>query len=223
MHDVEDPLSTMPNYISNFKECIGCMKSLPAAVFQKDASYRDGHRDLCSICEASPRMSTAEHTARLREMNFNSHAVKKQRWAYQDDYRDDEARDINHMHHSELIHRLKKLIPDLYVTEGRLIGDLAFFRTFPCPQPDLNNRDFQYLFYCPEGNMPEYSTYLFDDRDIPQREEKRGWRTILLRLIFCGLLTEEACNQEFGAPSGPASVVWRRELWQFRNKQKATE
>jgi|SRR5581483_554704 len=201
------------------KECIGCYRIFPYQMFKPDSSYRDGRRDLCELCANSPRLSTEEHTHRLREMTFNSEAVKRQRWDHQDELRDDAARRGREMWHTDFLSAVQKLVPDLYITEGRIIGDLAIFRTYGQPQPHLEGRDFEYLMFCPTGLIPEFSIYEFDTvRDIPIREKQRGWRTVLLRLIKAGLLTETVAHKHFGEAVGPGSERYNRLLWEFRNR-----
>lgn len=227
MHDIHDPANTVSQEVVESsdllgKECIGCVRILPYAYFDRDSSYRDGRKDLCTDCASAPRLSTEEHTARLRETNNNSEAVKRQRWEHQDDYRDDRARVGRVRPSGEFLSKIKALVPELYITDGRIIGDVAIFRTYPKPQERLGGRDFEYLFYCPTGLLPEYSLYEFETtRDIPVREKLRGWRTVLLRLIKSGLLTEGQCDREFGVALGPASHVWYRRLYEHRNKTKA--
>src|SRR5208283_2210636 len=109
------------------------------------------------------------------------------------------------------------LVPSLYIVDGRIEGDLAVFQTYGQPQPDLEGRTFRYLFYIPTGMLPEYSLYEFSERDVPIREQKRGWRTVLLRLIKSGLLTEDTCREVFGEAVGEASTVWHRTLHQYRS------
>lgn len=223
MHNLQDPANILDSEVAFSKDLIGkecctCLRIFPYINFKKDSSYRDGHVDQCDVCRTAPRMSTAEHTARLKEQNYSSEAVKKQRFVNQEDYEDDLARQGKWMHSGELILRIKKLVPDLVVRDGNFIGDLAVFMTYPCSQPDLDGRDFKYLFYIPIGWMPEASLIEFDDRDVPVREKKRGWRTPLLRLIKAGFLTEEDCEAEFGKPTPGADAVWNRELWQYRNR-----
>lgn len=223
MHEINDPANIVSREVveSNEllgKECIGCVRILPYAFFDRDSTYRDGRRDLCTNCQSSPRLSTDEHTARLREVNNSSEAVKRQRWAHQDDYRDDRARVGRVLASGDFLAKVRKLVPSLFITDGRIVGDVAIFRIYPRPQPHLEGRDFEYLFYCPTGLLPEYSIYEFETtRDIPVREKQRGWRTVLLRLIKSGLLTEEVCDREFGRADGPASTVWYRRLYEHRN------
>lgn len=202
------------------KECIGCLRVLPFNRFQRDASCRDGCRDLCDYCASVPRLSIDEHTSRLREMTNNSEAVKAQRMARQEEYKNDAARIGRMMHHSDLVTVLRQLIPSLYITDGNIVGDLAVFQTYGSPQPDLEGRTFRYLFYIPTGYLPEYSLYEFNDRDTPTRESQRGWRTVLLRLIKSGLLTEETVNHVFGAATGPASTIYNSTLYDFRNRRE---
>ena len=83
----------------------------------------------------------------------------------------------------------------------------------------------QYLFAYEAGIMPEYSilrrisldrwdgkTTHIDRKDLgrdlkpgtkrldlPWREEVRGWRTVLVRLIQCGILTVEQVERTFGS------------------------
>lgn len=214
---IERALVESPDLLG--KECIGCLRVLPFNHFQRDASCRDGRRDLCDRCASVPRLSVAEHTARLREMTNNSEAVKRQRLPNQEEYKNDLARIGRLMHHTDLIHVLSQLVPSLYITDGNIQGDLAVFRTYGVPQPHLEGRTFEYLFYIPTGYLPEFSLYEFNERDIPQREKQRGWRTVLLRLIKSGLLTEESVNHVFGPATGPGSTIYNSTLYDFRNRR----
>jgi len=164
-------------------------------------------------------MSTAEHTSRLREKNLNSEAIKRQKWEDQDELHNDAARVGRPMRHSDLLSVVTRLVPNLYITEGREQGWLAIYRTYPGPQTKLEGRDFEYLFAMETGVLPEFSQYSFDPvTDVPIRESRRGWRTVLLRLIRAGLLNESTCDKVFGRPEGGPSDRWRRELQKYRNR-----
>jgi hypothetical protein len=164
----------------------------------------------------------SEHTHRLKEMNFNSHAVRKQRFANQLDYMDDEARDVNRMHSSEFIRRLYNIISSekLFLTDGNFIGDISVYRISGVPRPDFEGprSDFKYLWYIPKGWMPEFSLYEFDERAVPIRESKRGWRTPLLRMAKLGLITQDQINWEFGYAEGEGSTVYQREMKALRDR-----
>lgn len=227
MHDLNSPYNTIDPVASTSpvimgKECCCCMRLLEFKFFPRDTSYRDGYRDQCNECASAPRLSTAEHTDRLRELNYSSEALKRQRWDDQEELKDDTSRLGRPMKHSDFLGVVQKLVPNLYITEGRLVGDLAIFQIAPCPQDKWGGKDFNYLFYCPSGILPEFSQYQFDEvRNIPIRESKRGWRTVLLRLVKAGLLDEATCNKIFGRAEGPAASRWNKQLWQYRNRKLA--
>lgn len=58
--------------------------------------------------------------------------------------------------------------------------------------------------------MQEFEELHFDRYDVPLGSKRRGWRTILLRLIEQEMLTEAGAHEVFGEPLG--SVVSRRYL-----------
>lgn len=217
MHELLDERNTLPSAATSQKDCIGCGRALQLICFRRDSSYRDGHRDMCEECESSPRLSTAEHVDRLRERNYSSEGVKNQRWANQEDFYDEYARIGRRLTGREFYSKLSTIAKNLYVTEGRIIGDLAIFKTYGCPQPHLSGNSFEYICYMPTGIMPEYSTMEFDDKDVPVREKQRGWRTVLLRLIKARIITEQQCEEVFGPAEGAASTRWRRELFGMRS------
>jgi hypothetical protein len=199
--------------------CASCGCDLDWIHFRKDSSFRTGHAAQCVTCESVPRMSTAEHTAALREKNLNSEVYRRQRWEGQDDLKDNESRIGRPMRHTDFLSIVRKLVPCLYVMPGRIKGHLAVFRIYPGPQTKLDGRDFEYLFYAEEGIIPEFSQYSFDPiTDVPIREEKRGWRTVLLRLIKAGLLSEDTCNRVFGRPEGTPANRWHMELKKYRSR-----
>lgn len=65
--------------------------------------------------------------------------------------------------------------------------------------------------------MIEYSVMRFDEHGLATSEKYRGWRTVLLKLIQEGLLTERQANFIFGEPRGPAAARWGQILQGFRN------
>jgi hypothetical protein len=204
----------------HWKECCSCFNVKPFGQFRTDSSFREGVRDQCYECESTPRLSTIEHTHRLRENTYSSEAVRAQRWGKdQLDCIDEEARQGRYRYSSEIYGFLKDEIPSLYFTDGNFIGDVSIYRTYGCPQPQLEGRTFQYLFYMPLGWMREYSIYEFDHRDVPVREKERGWRTVLLRFIKTRLLSESRVNNTFGEPYGPGSIHYQRQLWRWRNNK----
>lgn len=205
-------------------ECNACFSIKRFNAFERDSSYRTGHKPTCLSCVTSPRMSMAEHSARLGELNFNSEGTKRQRHEDQEEFHKEHERVGRRMHTSVLLLKLQKLVPSLHVKTGNIEGDLALYQTAETPQAKWDGKNFSYLGFVSYANLPEYSQYEFDNKlDIVIRESNRGWRTILLRFIKAGLLTEEQCDREFGHPSGRASLVWYKKLWQYRNERVVAE
>ena len=198
------------------KECIACGSAKLYKFFRADTSYRDGRRDMCLDCEASPRLSTKEHISRLREINNSTRFVKGQQLDHQEEVQVG-GREGRRLHHDEFARLLALCLPGVQVLEGRVQGDMAIYQVFPGPQRELGGASFKYLGYIPMGFIPEFNQYTFDARNVPT-SEIRGWRTPLLRLIKTGVITEAKCNEVFGRPTEcPASVRWYRQLWEWRN------
>lgn len=205
------------------KECSSCMRAFHYNMFRVDTSMKDGRVHQCQSCEASPRLSTAEHVDRLRKLNNNSEAVKAQRWEDQEYFKNYPARIGNKMHHVEFFDKLKRITGDkIYYEQGAFESDLAIFRMYGTPQPHLDGRQFEYLFYATKGVMPEYDLLEFDEvRDVPKKPLMRGWRTLLLSLIRRGEITETDAHRVFGKPDGAGSYIYQRDLYRWRNRRNS--
>jgi hypothetical protein len=153
-------------------------------------------------------MSKAEVLAKRTEELY--HQMSSQRRPEQEEHTNPHARLGRPLHHSEFVHRLRRLIPTLALREGQP-GNIALYR--PTPNGDA----LVYLGYLYKGDNPEYSTWLLNEWDVPV-QERRGWRTTLLRLILNSTLTEQQVNQVFPRPSnGATASAYRRHLYRFRN------
>jgi len=199
-------------------ECVSCFRWLRWKFFDRNSSYKTGYEPQCSLCQKAPRLSMAEHTARLREMNYNSEGTRRQRHPDQDFFYD--KRPGKYLDCSVFLQKLLHVYPQLYVTEGGVKGDLALYATSGTNKPEWQNQSFKYCGYVTLGMMPEYSEYEFNERDVLQRCTQMGWRSALLRFIQGGILTEEQCNTEFGSPSGGVNSLWYKKLHDFRNAKK---
>ena len=124
------------------------------------------------------------------------------------------------IHHSDLIRRVQKLNPQIYVqpvsylpyNTDILVTNLAF-------RAPIRGVD-TYLSAFGQGWIREFSIILVDEQDLPC-EEVRGWRTVLLRLLKHGALTWEQVRKEFGDSEGMNSERWRRETWIYRREKWA--
>lgn len=219
MHDLNDPRYTLDQEIlasseTLGRECCCCGNILPFKDFRKDSTNRDGAADRCLKCESTPWLSLEENTAMLRERNNNSEALKRQRPPWIESMHCDIGRIGRVMDSIKFLEKLKKLVPGLRWYTGRTEGDLAVY-----VQDRSQEAGVRYLWYIPQGIIPEYSLHEFDDRDVPIKEKMRGWRTPLLRCILSGMISESDANKEFGPPAdGLASEVYRARLHAYRNR-----
>jgi hypothetical protein len=115
------------------------------------------------------------------------------------------------MHHSELVSKLQKVVPNLVVWPGNIAGDISLYRIY--------GEQVDFICYSNEGWLPEFSIVEFN-KDMQPIHERRGWRTVLLRIIKFGLLTEELAEKTFGRPSSPQQArFWARRLYDLRNNR----
>jgi hypothetical protein len=204
------------------KECQSCARLLTYKFFPKNEAYRDGYSPQCYKCAEAPRLSIAEHTARLREMNYCSAGTNRQRHPDQDFLRD--KRPGRPMECSVFLQKLHHVYPNLYVTPGGVtvngaIVDIALYATSGVNRPEWSGNSFKYMGYVTLGTLPEYSEYEFNERDVLIRATQIGWRSVLIRFVENNILTEEQCNQEFGLPSGGANSLWYKKLQQHRSSK----
>ena len=179
---------------------------------------------------------------------IKQHKGRRSDW---EELADAKARMGRPMHHSEFIRTLRTIIPSLIVTDGRVRGTLSLFmvRSTPVKEvPDYKGPE-KTNFSCPvyigwihSGEMPEYEIDLIDGFQCAIGQ-KRGWRTILLRLIArwnkklelngepaldiwgspirlsrASIITEEQAHAAFGEPTnGITASNYRQQLFAFRN------
>ena len=194
--------------------CNKCFVSKPASDFSemtKALAKAGMHDDVyCMTCITelfNSRVGGDEAVSKLKEENDAQR--EKFRLPGQEERKRADLRWGRAMHSSELITRLRRLIPSLYVQNGNIPGDLSLY--------DVRNTRVEYLGYMHEGEMPEFSIVHTDRDDMPVREQ-RGWRTVLLRLVRAKVLTEQQVNEAFGEPcSGEASRFYREEIHKIRN------
>ena len=203
----------------HWKQCWCCMNVLPYSMFKSDSSMQEGVVNQCNICARVPRLSLSEHVSRLKEINNSLVATQSQKAPFQEELKGDDSRLRHYFHHTEFLYRLRKIVPhfneSVVLTDG-LPGNIAFYKIFPCIQP--TGMDSLYLGFLPMGDLPEFNTYKFNERDVLVKAKGRGWRPILIRFIQVRLSTEERVNQVFGPPEGEGSDECRRKLFYYRNR-----
>ncbi len=208
-------------------ECSSCFRLLEYKFFPSNHAYKSGYGPQCQWCLSQPRLSIAEHTARLREKNFNSEGTRRQRHPDQDLMKNETKGEM--MDFSLFLQKLHHVYPGLYITPGMVTVDgipcdISLYATSGVGKSEWGGNSFKYLGYVTIGPMPEFTEYEFDSRDILLRAKRIGWRSVLLRFIRAHILTEEQVNKEFGPPSGIAdATLWFKKLHQFRNERKLNQ
>lgn len=184
-----------------------------------------------------------EELERIRQ-----HKGRKKDW---DEYTDVKRRMGRVMHHSELIRCLRTIVPTLFVAQGAQRNRLGLYsvRSTPISEvPDYKGTE-RFSFSCPiyigwleMNEMPEYEIDIVNDAQIPIAQ-KRGWRTVLLRMIVrwnyqtdfrgdlvvdiwgrptrtsrASIITEDQALKAFGEPTaGITASGYRHQLYNFRN------
>lgn len=97
------------------------------------------------------------------------------------------------MHSSDLIFRIQKLNPHIFVQQ-----QYNFENDWGLYTSALGR--VQFLTGLPKGYLTEFSYALVDNRDLPT-EERRGWRTVLVYCLMKGALSWEQIIEEFGEPT----------------------
>ena len=141
------------------------------------------------------------------------------------------------LNYTDILARLQKRVPDLVAKEGSA-GNLALYCPRTYDQLDAAIREGsggsgkdlffllnRYVGGMPKEELPEWGYVDIDTSLVAMREHLRGWRTILIGLIRCGVLSYADAVAEFGDPVSDArNVVWMKKLveWRENPTQKFT-
>jgi hypothetical protein len=180
----------------------------------KDADYL--RKQFLSADEA-----IAAKTEQLEDIQARK--SRKQDW---DEYIDIKRRWGRSMHHSEIISRLRRLIPNLCVDDGAYSDTLSLYIWDRTAQFAYKTGGTIFLGWLHRGENPEYEVDLVNPVGIAIKQY-RGWRTLLVRLICRrdaktflpkSLFTEDQARAEFGEPTNGATASnYRGHMWKFRN------
>jgi hypothetical protein len=195
------------------------LSSLPSwKSYDSEFDYADEIRpELAQIMqqvESGPRVEkssqqTWDEYYRLHELNLA--ARKKFRWENQDELKAKRTGRILHM--NEFLGKLRSTgLNCWYTDKGGMAGTLGLYVS--------KNGIPTYIGFVQVPLMQEYEELHFDRFDVPLGPKRRGWRTILLKLIDAGFLTETEAHKVFGEPaSGPVSRRYREYLKYIRNRK----
>lgn len=158
-----------------------------------------------------------------RQKEMSNEMVREYRFYRQeeDDLGDSIARKGQVLHCFEFLDKLNTVIPAyLSAVIRKGLSGLAVNK----PKTQIISgqevhTDWQYVCGVQVGYMHEYSTLYFDRHGLPLNEKWRGWRTVELRLITGGFITEDQAHQAFGRPfENKISRRFLEQLYHFRNR-----
>ena len=176
----------------------------------------------------SPDEAVCAKTEELERIR--QHKGRKEDW---EEFVDAKRRMGRVLYHSDVIYALRKIVPNLVVGPGGQRDCISLYVTRNVPTSEIDGyRGMRkhlevpiYVSWIPEGWIPEYEIDHVNDVGVAIGQ-KRGWRTVLLRLIArsdergrpTSLASERAVDSVFGYPSnGPTASWYRRALYEFRN------
>ena len=154
----------------------------------------------------------------VRQRELSTDYVKEYKFFRQDEDRltDEKQRRGELMFCLDFVEKLNTILPAFL--SGKVINGLSGLYVFT---PDVKGGHWHYVCSVQASMMNEYSVIHVDSHGLPLNEKKRGWRTVLLRLITGSFVSEEDAHEVFGEPfSGPISRRYREQLYWFRNRSK---
>lgn len=168
-----------------------------------------------------------EEFYRLYEMNAASR--KEYRWPNQEELQAKREGKVLHM--NEFLRLLKKALPSgfsaWYTDKGGMANTLGLYVGHPAGAASLPSCTHppgapHYVGFVQVPYMQEFEELHFDRYQVPLGSKRRGWRTILLKLIESRILTETEAHSVFGEPLG--SIISRRynEYLKFTRDRAAT-
>ncbi len=160
--------------------------------------------------------SSQKNEEALAEQVAMSQDLSKQYQIFDpEEYKDTKARVGKIMHSSELINRLRGMGIQCWYRQHPHADKLILMVQRKLVGP------LEVAGWVQAGWTTEFEILRFDQRGLVINSRYRGWRTVLLQLILKGVLTEQATQDEFGLPVGPASRRYLRTLFDYRNYFKA--
>lgn len=149
-----------------------------------------------STVAASSSQSREEY---LRLFENNAAIRKEYKWPNQDELKLQRTGRVLHM--NEFLTKLKGAgLNCWYSDKGGMAKTLGLYVSV--------NDQHKYIGFVQVPFMQEYEELYFDRYDVPLGPKRRGWRTILLKLVEQRILTETQAHAAFGEPN--SGVVSRR-------------
>ena len=161
---------------------------------------------------------TIEEFQRLFEKNVNSR--RGYRWPNQEELRIKREGRIIHM--NEFMRLLRSAgVNAWYSNKGGMPRTVGLYVGHEGLLPRCSHLPGapHYVGFVQVPMMQEYEELHFDRYNVPLGSKRRGWRTVLLRLVEQGILSEHKAHEVFREPStGPISRRYREYLQFLRGR-----
>jgi len=165
-----------------------------------------------SISKSSTQAKEEFH--RLYEQNVDSR--KEHRFHKQEELQ--WRREGRILHMNEFLRRLRLALPKgsgwraWFTDKGGMANTLGLYVWHPGLLSGCTHArgEPHYVGFAQVPFMQEYEELHFDHYNVPLGIKRRGWRTLLLKLIESKVLSEQALHEVFGEPIG--DVISRRYL-----------
>jgi hypothetical protein len=216
-----------------------CLKCNTPAKAKKGFQYQDNDYDkefaydldtvepqVAKIMEETERRTISqsstqakEEFCRLYEQNVDSR--KQHRFRDQEELQTKREGRILHM--SKFLALLKEALPGYqvwYTEKGGMANTLGLYVSHPGLFTGCTHLrgEPHYVGFVQVPFMQEFEELHFDRYNVPLGSKRRGWRTILLKLIESGVLSEQTAHQVFGDVDGAQGKRYSAYLHFLRNK-----
>lgn len=151
----------------------------------------------CVTPKAAPlvvreQLSPGNRDELLRLWEATEKQVAQYRYPDQEDFKNAERQMGQMMHHTELVRRISKLNPNLFVEDSvSMKGSAAFYWT------DGKQKKYTRAIF-DKGFVPEFTIMKTDRADLPAYYPRYGWRTVLIRLLKFNAITWQQVLDTFG-------------------------
>lgn len=218
--------------------CIYCNAEIPANVGVrcfKCAAPDKGREEFAYADEIEPHVASmirrveeesdiVQSSQQTREEFFRLHetnAAARREYQFPNQEELKLAREGQILHMNEFLSRLKRCgLNCWYGERGGMAGTTGLYvghdKTGRCSH-DVGQP--HYVCFVQIPFMQEYEELHFDQYNVPLGPKRRGWRTVLLRLVEQGLITATKADEIFGkAATGPVSRRYQEYLSFLRSK-----
>lgn len=151
----------------------------------------------------------SKEEALLKSFEETDRKLEKFRLDDHEDLKNMEKRLGRPMHSNQLIYYVTRTNPHVWAEDSINDSNCANFYMAKDGKKTCCVAAFE------KGFLSEFSFILVDTADLPVKE-KRGWRTVLLRLLAAGALTWAQVLEVFGDAHGVNSERWRRYTQRYR-------